>query len=167
MNTDKINLIYNKDLESLLAKGSLSEREWKLVQSVSSNTLETKIQQRCHQLCLNLAFEYEKKLGRKVLEFVQIDNGGRMGFAQHKKKKAEGTKVGMPDSMIFIEGGKTILVEFKRVGTPSSIKITPEQLNYHHWLNAAGFDAYITNNPLFFEEVILGKVKSILDNAKT
>lgn len=161
-----INLITDKEVGKLWDKNIQSKDDYFLAQFYKA--LETKVQQACHQLFNDLGFEYEQKFGKKVTEFVQFDNGGRMGFAQHKKKKAEGTKAGIPDCGLFLgspcgQYSKLILVEFKRIGSPSQIKISPEQKHYHDWFNSIGFKSYITNNPLFFRDVILGEVKAFFN----
>ena len=42
---------------------------------------------------------------------------------------------------------------------PSSC-LTKEQLNWFIELNSMGFNAYITNNPIFFRDVVLGEIKN-------
>ena len=157
-----IKLITNKEIAALHDKNKLDPDEYLLSQFYKA--LETKVQQACHALFNHLAFEYEKKYGKKVMEFAQFDNGGHMGIGQKMKKRKEGTKKGLPDCGLFLgspcgQYSKLILVEFKRVGTPSQMIISPEQLYYHDWLNSIGFESYITNDPLFFKNDILGKVK--------
>jgi len=153
-----INLIYNKDIP----KDPNTAAE--LILSRFHNALETKIQQHCHKEFNALASEVQFKYGKKLMEFVQVDNGGKMGIRQKSKKKAEGTKAGWPDCELILGSpcGQcpiSIFVEFKRIGTPSQIHITDDQKHYHDWLNKIGFKAYITNNPIFFRDVILGEVR--------
>lgn len=152
-------LIKNKDIRELEKKSNLSFDDLTILQY--SKLLETNIQQRCHNIFKDLSFELEVKYGGKVIEFVQMDNGGKMGIRQKIKKKAEGTKAAIQDVVIFCgtpcgQYTKVILVEFKRMGP---FKIEPEQQNYHDWFNKIGFSAHITNNPIFFEKVICQEVR--------
>lgn len=161
-----INLIYNKDIAALEKKDSLKPDELLLVRM--KNATETIVQQYCHRLFNEMAEEYRRKFGKEVMVFVQIDNGGKMGFAQKKKKKAEGTKKGFPDASLFLgspcgQFSKVIFVEFKRMGTPSQIQLGDEQVFYHAWLNEIGFSAYITNNPIYFRDVILKEVREFYE----
>lgn len=163
-------LIYNSDIKFLSKKDSITADEMLLIPF--HNALETKIQTYCHNLLKTLAFDLERKYNKKVVEFVQFDNGdtsaGKLKPNQAKalfsRKKREGSKRGFFDSGIFMgtpcgKHSKVILVEFKRIGSPSQIHITPEQQNYHDWFNSIGFEAHITNNPLYFREVILKSVR--------
>lgn len=100
--------------------------------------------------------------------FVQIDNGNsdagittqdeglrklmfRRKAVTKRRKAAEGTVSGFPDCLL-LRNGRILFVEFKRIGT---FKISEEQQYWHDWLNANGFKAYITNNPIYFRDVIL------------
>ena len=162
-----INLLFKDDIVKLLNKNTQTPDEYFL--SRFHQALETKVQQECHTMFNQLAFKYEQKFGGKVMEFVQLDNGGKMGFKQKAKKKAEGTKKGIPDTVLFCgspcgQYSQVILVEFKRIGVKSEIKISNEQLHYHNWFNSIGFKSYITNNPLFFRDVILQDVKDFYKN---
>jgi len=162
-----INLIYNKDIKEIENKDSITPNEMTLLPL--KNALETKIQQYCHNIFKQLSFDLERKYGKKVVEFVQMDNGGKMGFAQKAKKKAEGTKAGMPDVSLFCgspygQYSKVILVEFKRMGITNEKCISEEQRYYHDWFNSIGFKAYITNNPIFFRDVICKEVTDFFDS---
>lgn len=165
-----INLIYNKDIAALEKRGSLTPDELKLVRLKGAK--ESIIQQHCHTLFNELAMQLEKRFGKKVAVFVQMDNGDTSAgslkphqrMALFKRKKAEGSKKGFPDVSLFLgspcgQRNKSIFIEFKRMGTPSQIDLTDEQIFYNNWLNEVGFDAYITNNVVFFETEILKKVK--------
>jgi len=154
-----INLVYNKDIP----KDPNTAAE--LILSKFHNALETKIQQHCHKEFNALASEVQYKYGKKLMEFVQVDNGGKMGIGQRMKKKAEGTKASWPDVQLVLGStcgkySQVIFVEFKRIDKSySKLKIEKEQIAYHDWLNEIGFKAYITNNPIFFRDVILGEVR--------
>ena len=54
----------------------------------------------------------------------------------------------------------TVFCEVKRIGSPSEIHLTKEQLDWFLKLNSMSFDAYITNNPIFFKDVVLKEIKS-------
>lgn len=143
-------IIFNSDIKSLEKKGSLSFDEMLLLK-LGQNCLETKIQQACHNIFRS---EY---MDNNAL-FVQIDNGGKMSIYQKRKKKAEGTKAGFPDVML-IRKNKVAFVEFKRIGSPSSIDVRQDQLVFNDWLKCNEFNCYITNNPVYFKEVILNEFK--------
>lgn len=164
-----ISLLYKDDILKLCNKNVQIKDDYFL--SLFYQALETKVQQACHTMFNQLAFEYERKFGKKVMEFVQIDNGGKMGFRQKAKKKAEGTKSGMPDTILFCGSpcglySQVILVEFKRIDVPSKIKISPEQQYYHNWFNSIGIKSHITNNPIFFRDVILKDVREFFEKTK-
>lgn len=146
MKTQDLPLINNKHIKNLELRTDLKTNEILLLR-LGQNCLETKIQQVCHNMFL-------AKYMDKSAEFVQIDNGGKMGFTQKRKKKAEGTKAGFPDVML-IRKNKVAFVEFKRIGTPSQIDVREDQIKYMNWLNNNNYKAYITNNPIYFQEVIL------------
>ena len=157
-------LIYNSDIKALSKKDSLTPDEMLLIPL--HNALETKIQTYCHNLAKHLAFDLERKYDKKVIEFIQIDNGGKMGIRQKCKKKAEGTKEGFCDTEMLMGNGKqtkNIYVEFKRISTPSNVVIKERQQYYHDWLRSIGYEAYITNNPLYFRDIVLGSVKDFFD----
>lgn len=171
-----INLIYNKDIKALENKGQLTCDELLLLQS--KGLKESYVQQKCNQMFQALGLEYERKYGQKVMEFVQMDNGdssiGDIGKYQRialcRRKKREGTKRGIPDSCLFLgtpcgQYSKIILVEFKRVGAPSSIEISDDQKHYHDWFNKIGFSSYITNNVVFFKNHILKEVQDFFENS--
>ena len=158
-------ILYNSDIKALSKKDILTPDEMLLIPL--HNALETKIQTHCHNLFKNLSFDLERKFGKKVAEFIQIDNGGKMGIRQKSKKKAEGTKQGFCDIEIILGNGKqtkNIYIEFKRIATPSGIVVGDKQQYYHNWLKEVGYDAYITNNPLYFREVILKSVRDFFLN---
>tara|TARA_R110000868_G_scaffold17344_1_gene76361 strand:- start:33390 stop:33893 length:504 start_codon:yes stop_codon:yes gene_type:complete len=154
-----IHLIYNKDIP----KNPNTADE--LILANLENALETRVQQLCHKFTNELNCELEYQTGKKLLDFVQIDNGGKMGFAQKAKKKSEGTKKGFPDIILAFgtpcgQHSQIICVEFKRIAaSKSGIGIDESQLYYHDWLNSIGFKSYITNDPTFFRNVILQDVK--------
>jgi len=152
-------IIHNKDIKAIAKKAetqSISQDELLLLKL--ENAVETKIQQTCRQMFL-------QQFRDKGL-FVQIDNGNTFAkgvsqaqrMALFRRKEAEGSLAGFSDSMMLLNG-KVVFVEFKRIGTPSQINIRPEQQKYCDWLNANGFKAYITNNPIYFRDIILKEFK--------
>ena len=69
---------------------------------------------------------------------------------------------GFPDVVILasLAGSQLVIfVEFKRIGTPSQVKISDNQKHWNEVLQAMGFLAFITNNPLYFEKVICGEIR--------
>jgi hypothetical protein len=167
----KINLLFNKDIP----KQPNTANE--LIIYRLAQLKETNIQQH-FQKQFNLEVLQLKKLNKfNELEFVQIDNGdGAAGnltniqrMALFSRKKAEGSKKGFSDIMILYYSAKlnyrdTVYCEVKKIGAPSEIHLTEEQLYWFLKLNRMGFDAYITNNPIFFENVILKKIKSFFQD---
>lgn len=145
-------IIYNKDIKGLEKKDTLTTDEMILLR-LGNSCLEKVIQETCHNM-FNLKFEEGI--------FVAIDNGDTAGgklepykrIVLYKNKKKLGTKSGFSDVML-IRKGKVAFVEFKRIGCPSQIDIKPEQLDYQKQLQDMGFKAYITNNPVYFNNVIL------------
>lgn len=143
-------IIYNKDIKA-------SNNPW-LLPLVSAN--ESKIQQTCKRFFDTYASSIEMQYKRKLLEFVHIDNGSKSGIRHKIRKKAEGTRAGFPDVMIIASKPDysqrmVMFLEFKRISTPSSIKIKDNQINYVNWLSTIGFEAMVLNNPLYFEKHIL------------
>lgn len=145
-------IIYNKDIEANSQYAFLE------------NMLETKVQQYCKKL-------FEWSLAEHQMSyagfFQQNDNGTDSSKAKNAimnkmRKKAEGTISGWPDVSLVLQGGIVIYVEFKRIGTPSQIDIKDKQITIHHQLKQLGFKTYITNNPIFFEQVIMKEVVEVI-----
>ena len=83
----------------------------------------------------------------------------------YKRKKAEGSRAGFPDcSMLISDKNKrdVLFCEVKKIGAPSDVRLTEEQLGWFINLNRMGFKCYITNNPIFFRDVILKEIKEFL-----
>lgn len=145
-------IIYNKDIKELEKKQSISPDELALLK-LGKQPLEKKIQEAC-RIIFESQFDYRG--------FVSIDNGDTAGgklldyqrINLYKNKKKTGTKHGFPDTMLIVKN-KIAFVEFKRIGAPSQIDIKQDQLDYQKWLQDMGFKAYITNNPIYFKNVIL------------
>jgi len=154
-------ILTNKDVREIESKTSLSNDDILLLKL--GNQRETYIQQYCHSIFKGIAYELQLKYKANVAQFIQLDNGGSSNSSTRKRKAAEGTKSGVPDVALFFglpDCNKVILVEFKRIGSPSQINISPKQEHYNKWFNSIGFEAYITNNPLYFRDVIC---KSMVD----
>lgn len=162
----KINLIFNKDIPKQPKTAN------DLVIYRLSKLKETDIQQYFYKQVI--LFDYEIKQLNKLnqVHFVQIDNGDTAGgqlsqlqrMALYKRKKAEGSKKGFSDSMILFEAANikyrdVVFCEIKKIGSPSEIHITEEQLKWFITLNDMGFNAYITNNPIFFRDKVLFDIK--------
>lgn len=163
----KINLLFNKDV----AKQPNTASE--LIIHRLAQLKETDIQQHFHKEFNAFACEMRIFNKSNELEFVQNDNGDTAGskltgtqrMVLHKRKKAEGSRKGFPDVSMYVSNGQkrdTVFCEVKKIAAPSAIHLYKEQLEWFLKLNRMGFDAYITNNPTFFREVVLGKIKNIL-----
>jgi hypothetical protein len=124
---------------------------------------ETQIQQSCVRMIKNYALTLKKDC---KVKFIQIDNGGKLTDWGRIRKFQEGTYSNFCDAMIIISKGKqnkVIFVEFKRISSKSGIigdeKHFENQLKEIEDLKESGFSAYITNNTIFFENVILEEIK--------
>jgi hypothetical protein len=164
----KINLLFNKDV----AKEPKTNDD--LVIRHFASYKESEIQQSFYKQFQVLQFEMKQLNKFNELEFVQNDNGDTAGgqlsqgqrIALYKRKKAEGSRKGFPDiSMYFyasnINYRDTAFCEVKKIGAPSEIHLTKEQLEWFLKLNSMGFNAYITNNPIFFKNVVLNNIREI------
>jgi hypothetical protein len=163
-----INLLFNKDIP----KEPNTADELIIYRLAQLN--ETEIQQYFHKQFNALACELKSLNRFNQLEFVQNDNGDSAGgrltqgqrIALYRRKKAEGSRAGFPDISMLVFNQQlnlrdTFFCEVKRIGAPSEIHITQEQLDWFLKLNSMGFNAYITNNPTFFKKVILGQIKKM------
>jgi len=163
----KINFLFNKDV----AKEPKTASELLIYRL--SQLKESDMQQYFHKEFNILACEMNALNQFNKLWFVQNDNGDSAGgqltqvqrISLYKRKKAEGSKKGFPDiSMYFyasnINYRDTAFCEVKKIGSPSEIHLTKEQLDWFLELNSMSFDAYITNNPIFFKDVVLKEIKS-------
>jgi hypothetical protein len=162
----KINLLFNKDIPKVPNTAN------ELVISRLAKLKETNIQQYFCKQFLLLQCELKHLSKTNELEFVQNDNGdGGAGnisntqrMALFARKKAEGSRKGFPDFSMYFYSSKlnyrdTAFCEVKKIGSPSEIHLTQEQLEWFLKLNNMGFDSYITNNPTFFRDVVLKKIK--------
>jgi hypothetical protein len=163
-----INLLFNKDVPK---KPKTNDD---LVICHFASYKESEIQQSFYKQFQVLQFEMKQLNKFNELEFVQNDNGDTAGgqlsqgqrIALYKRKKAEGSRKGFPDiSMYFyasnINYRDTAFCEVKKIGAPSEIHLTKEQLEWFSKLNSMGFNAYITNNPIFFKHVVLNNIREI------
>jgi len=164
----KINFLFNKDIpkEPKTPNDLLIYR--------LSQLKESDMQQFFYKQVVLLQYELKQLNKFNELEFVQNDNGDTAGgqlsqgqrIALYKRKKAEGSRKGFPDISMYFYSAKlnlrdTVFCEVKRIGAPSEIHLTEEQLDWFLKLNSMGFNAYITNNPIFFKDVVLGEIKKI------
>lgn len=161
---DRINLLFNKDIPKTpnTTNGLILHRLAALK--------ETDMQQFFHNSFKLLACEMKLEDMKNELEFVQNDNGDTAGsslsqiqrMVLYKRKKAEGSRKGYPDcSMHFSKPNhypQTVFCEVKKIAAPSGINLREEQLEWFLRLNKMGFKAYITNNPIFFKEVVLKEI---------
>ena len=165
----KINLLFNKDIP----KEPKTPDDLLLVRFAKLS--ESDIQKYFYQQIKILAIEASSKNKLHYLEAVKNDNGDaivtKLSDTQKKffymRKKAEGFKSGFPDLTILSYSATTNLrdttyLEVKKINAPSSIGLTEDQFNWFVKLNNAGFDSYITNNPIFFKNVILKQIEKKL-----
>ena len=162
----KINLLFNKDIP----KEPKTPDELMLFRF--ANLKESEIQKYFFSQIQNLGIEISKN-DFDFMEAVKNDNGDavvskltenqRMAF--YARKKAEGFKGGFPDLTIFLYNSRiclrdTIYLELKRIDSPSGIHLTEEQLDWFVKLNKMGYNSYITNNPIFFRDVVLKEIRN-------
>lgn len=163
----KINLLFNKDVP----KEPKTKSE--LVICHFASYKESELQQSFYKQTILLQQELKQLNQFNELEFVQNDNGDTAGgqlsqgqrISLYKRKKAEGSRKGFPDISIYLYSANvnlrdTVFCEVKKIGAPSEIHLTKEQLDWFLKLNSMGFNAYITNNPIFFKGVVLGEIKN-------
>lgn len=166
----KISLLFNKDIP----KEPKTSDELMLFQF--ANLKESEIQKYFFSQIRNLGIEIMSKNKFNFMEAVKNDNGDavvskltqnqRMAF--YARKKAEGFKGGFPDLTIFLFNNKftlrdTMYLELKRIDAPSGIHLTEEQLDWFVKLNNMGYNSYITNNPIFFRDVVLKEIKNFFE----
>lgn len=163
----KINLLFNKDIP----KEPKTPDELLLLRF--ANLKESEIQKYFYSQIQYLTLEITKQNKFNYIEAVKNDNGDavvskltqnqRMAF--YARKKAEGFKTGFPDLQILLYNNSinlrdTIYLELKRIDAPSGIHLTEEQLEWFVKLNNIGYNSYITNNPIFFRDVVLKNIKN-------
>ena len=166
----KINLLFNKDIP----KEPKTPDELILFQF--SGLKESEIQKYFFSQIRNLGIEIMSKNKLNFIEAVKNDNGDavvskltqnqRMAF--YARKKAEGFKGGFPDLTILLFNSRlclrdTMYLELKRIDAPSGIHLTEEQLDWFKKLNNMGYNSYITNNPIFFRDVVLKEIKNFFE----
>ena len=166
----KINLLFNKDIP----KEPKTPDELILFQF--ANLKESEIQKYFFSQIRNLGIEIMSKNKFNFMEAVKNDNGDAVvskltqnqKMAFYARKKAEGFKGGFPDLTIFLYNNKftlrdTMYLELKRIDAPSGIHLTEEQLDWFVKLNNMGYNSYITNNPIFFRDVVLKEIKNFFE----
>lgn len=146
-------IIYNRDIEELSQRSFIPSELSVLMRYL--NALETTIQSHGRNHFLHLKQEMVWKYPGAEMEFIQLDNGANLTQTGKFKKWREGTVSGFPDVTILLSWKgqqKIIFVEFKRIGVPSSVKVSDNQKDWNQKLQAMGFLAFITNNPIYFEK---------------
>ena len=166
----KINLLFNKDIP----KEPKTPDELMLFRFAALK--ESEIQKYFYSQIRNLGIEIMNKNKLNFMEAVKNDNGDavvskltqnqRMAF--YARKKAEGFKGGFPDLTILLFNSSlclrdTMYLELKRIDAPSGIHLTEEQLDWFVKLNNMGYNSYITNNPIFFRDVVLKEIKNFFE----
>jgi hypothetical protein len=154
-------LLQNKDIKAVEKLNILKTSDLAIIRH--KGLKETQIQQSCVRMIKSYALTLKKDCRVK---FIQIDNGGKLTDWGRIRKFQEGTYSNFCDAMIIFSKGdrnRTIFVEFKRIGSKSEIIGDEEhfenQLKEIEDLQESGFSAYITNNIIFFENVILEEIK--------
>lgn len=161
----KVKLLFNKDV----VKNPSTANE-RIIHNLSK-VKESDLQKYFYKEFNLLAHELKLSYPDLELDFVQNDNGDSAGgnltqtqrIVLYKRKKAEGSKAGYPDVSIISSGPHIVYCEVKRICAPSEIHLTREQFDWFLKLNRMGFDAYITNDPIFFRDVVLKKVRNFYD----
>jgi len=166
----KINLLFNKDIP----KEPKTPDE--LILFRFANLKESEIQKYFFSQIRNLGIEIMNKNKFDFMEAVKNDNGdavvSKLTENQRKafyaRKKAEGFKGGFPDLTIFLFNSRiclrdTMYLELKRIDAPSGIHLTEEQLDWFVKLNNMGYNSYITNNPIFFRDVVLKEIRNFFE----
>ena len=166
----KINLLFNKDIP----KEPKTPDELMLLRFAGLK--ESEIQKYFFSQIRNLGIEIMSKNKLNFMEAVKNDNGDavvskltdnqRMAF--YARKKAEGFKGGFPDLTILLFNSRlclrdTMYLELKRIDAPSGIHLTEEQLVWFVKLNNMGYNSYITNNPIFFRDVVLKEIRNFFE----
>jgi len=166
----KINLLFNKDIP----KEPKTPDELMLLRFAGFK--ESDIQKYFYSQIRNLGIEIRSKNNPNFMEAVKNDNGDavvskltdnqRMAF--YARKKAEGFKGGFPDLTILLFNSRlclrdTMYLELKRIDAPSGIHLTEEQLDWFKKLNNMGYNSYITNNPIFFRDVVLKEIRNFFE----
>ena len=166
----KINLLFNKDIP----KEPKTSDELMLFRFAGLK--ESEIQKYFYSQIRNLGIEIMSKNKLNFIEAVKNDNGDavvskltqnqRMAF--YARKKAEGFKGGFPDLTILLFNSRlclrdTMYLELKRIDAPSGIHLTEEQLDWFVKLNNMGYNSYITNNPIFFRDVVLKEIRNFFE----
>jgi len=166
----KINLLFNKDIP----KEPKTPDELMLFRF--ADLKESEIQKYFFSQIRNLGIEIMSKNKLNFMEAVKNDNGDavvlkltqnqRMAF--YARKKAEGFKGGFPDLTILLFNSRlclrdTMYLELKRIDAPSGIHLTEEQLDWFVKLNNMGYNSYITNNPIFFRDVVLKEIRNFFE----
>lgn len=163
----RINLLFNKDVPKIPNTAA------ELIIYNLAGKKETNYQQHFHKEFNAMAAELKMLHKDNELEFVQNDNGDTAGgqlsqiqrMVLYKRKKAEGSKHGFQDISLYFYNAKTqqngiILCEVKKIASPSGIHLREDQLEWFLKMNKMGFKAYITNNPIFFRDVILKEIRN-------
>ena len=165
---DRINLLFNKDI----SKTANSADE--LIIYGMSKKSESELQQFFIKEFESMASEVKFKDKSIELEIYQNDNGDSSGgnltqiqrIVLYKRKKAEGSKAGIPDLCLIGSNAKISYCEVKKIAAPSGIHLTEDQFKWFLKLNKMGFKSYITNNPVFFKKVVLQEIKDDISKNK-
>jgi len=139
-------LIYNSDIKTILKKAetqSLTPDETSLLRQ--ANWSELKVQQACKNSFRSRYYNRAK--------FIQTDNA-RSTKLQRMRAGIGGYEEGATDVYLVGKNKKIVFVEFKKIGSPSTVEPKPKQKEMHEFLRNCGFSSYYCNNIVYFEKVI-------------
>ena len=157
---DNSPILLNKDIKNC--------NNYKLLNLKSEADVQKSFK-RCFEAYM-MSFQAQYKLPYCLGEFIKIDNGDSIHSSNQlerlklikmaKKKESLGLRKGFFDVELIVTNlertkEKTIYVEVKKISSPCEIKISNEQLFWLNRYKQLNREAYITNNPLFFEKHIL------------
>jgi hypothetical protein len=165
---DRINLLFNKDIPK-----TPNTADELLIYGMAKKS-ESELQQFFIREFESMASEFKFKDKSLELEIYQNDNGDSSGgnltqiqrMVLYKRKKAEGSKAGIPDLCLIGSSAKISYCEVKKIAAPSGIHLSEDQFKWFLKLNKMGFKSYITNNPVFFKKVILQEFKDKINKNK-
>lgn len=157
----RINLLFNKDIPK-----TPRNADELLIYGMAKKS-ESEMQQFFVREFESMASEVSFRNKNTKFKIYQNDNGDSSGgnltqiqrIVLYKRKKAEGSKAGIPDLSLVWSGANMNYCEVKKITAPSGIHLSEDQFKCFLELNEMGFTSYITNNPVFFKKVILEGIK--------
>lgn len=146
-------LLTNSDIKEIEKKESLTPLDYRILSE--STWSESQVQSACYNII-------KAKYSSDNVTFQQNDNGGNLKKGGKIKKWREGTQAGFPDVTIWLWNSMNesaqIFVEFKKVGSPSQIKPSENQIKWHKFLIKKEELAHFCNNTTYFEMTICSQI---------